>query len=314
MLTILLKILSILGIVLLVILGSLLFVLLTVLFVPVFYKIRVNRQSDWDVSVRANWLLGLAGASFLYPQPGSLRIRILFFKLFDSAAGAENAPKQHSGKGREKKGTHAREKHTKKPHSGEKPEDKTEEKTAVPGEENRSDTTNRESPRAGHPPEQDEEARQDRTKTGAESAAASGPIEKIRCKFQRIYDKIKNIRDNINHYREILLCEDTKGLLNHGFMRLGRILKSIRPRKLKADIRFGTGSPDTTGYAYAVYGILCPYLGKHVLVVPDFEQAVLEGELTASGHITVFQLLRHGVMLALDKRLRQLISKFQQED
>ncbi|MDE6700476.1 MAG: DUF2953 domain-containing protein, partial [Acetatifactor sp.] len=93
--------------------------------------------------------------------------------------------------------------------------------------------------------------------------------------------------------------------------RLGRILKSIRPRKLRADIRFGTGSPDTTGYAFGIYGMFCSWLGKQVVLTPDFERAVLVGELDAAGHITVFKLLWHGLILVTDRRIRALMDKLE---
>ena len=103
--------------------------------------------------------------------------------------------------------------------------------------------------------------------------------------------------------------EETKGLFKHASMRLGKILKSIRPRKFRADIRFGAASPDTTGYVCAAYGMICCHLGKHVNFTPDFEQEILQGDLYAAGHITVFKLLWNGLMLVRDKRLWQLKDK-----
>ena len=103
--------------------------------------------------------------------------------------------------------------------------------------------------------------------------------------------------------------EDTRKLFWHGCLRVGRILKNIRPRRLKADILFGAASPDTTGYLYALYGMIYPYLGEHVLVTPDFTQAVFEGEIEAAGHITIFQVLWNSILFLLDKRLRRLIRR-----
>ena len=76
--------------------------------------------------------------------------------------------------------------------------------------------------------------------------------------------------------------------------------------------RIGTGSPDTTGYLYGIYGMLLPKLGKGVCVTPDFEQAIVEGDLKASGHFTVACVLFHSLRLVLDRRLRQLINKIRQ--
>lgn len=134
-------------------------------------------------------------------------------------------------------------------------------------------------------------------------------IEKIKYTISNIYDKIKEIWENITYYAELLKEENTKVLFRHVTMRVGKILRSIRPRHLKADIIFGTGSPDTTGYAYGVYGMLSAVLGPKVIVVPDFEQAILKGELQFSGHITVWVLLINALKLFFDPKLHLFIEK-----
>ena len=134
-------------------------------------------------------------------------------------------------------------------------------------------------------------------------------IEKIKYTICGIYDKIKHILEELGFYKELLQDEDTKALFSHGCRRLGKVLKNIRPRKLKADITYGTGSPDTTGYLYGFYGMLSPKLGKDICIVPDFEEPILEGSLYAAGHITVCTLLINMLALLLDKRLRILIGR-----
>ena len=71
----------------------------------------------------------------------------------------------------------------------------------------------------------------------------------------------------------------------------------------------GTGSPDTTGYAYGIYGMASAWLGNGICVTPDFTQAILEGEIYGAGHITVFKLLWHSLRVVLDKRLQLLIHR-----
>lgn len=316
MLTIILKILSILGILLLVLLGVLLSAVLLVLFVPVTYRVRADRQeavpegnSDgtgepvflplMHIAVRADWLLGILRVRFQYPDPGTVTVKFLCFTLFDSGTENERAEKRTKAGGQAKR---------------------TAERTkTIKPEEKAAAHTNMEAERTETKTESDE------VRTGAQSAAGAyreekagseeksrlkqNPFEKIRYTFRRLCAKIKELWENFTYYREVLLCEDTRDLVHHALMRLGRILKNIRPRKLRADIRFGTGSPDTTGYAFGVYGMFCSWLGKQVIVTPDFERAVLAGELDAAGHITAFKLLWHGLMLVTDRRLRELIDK-----
>lgn len=299
MLTILLKILSILGIAALAVLGVALTVILLVLFVPVSYRIKAERRPSPEegppeadqagdfgkaltrVAVNARWLFGFLRVCFYYPDPGTLRAKALFFTLYDSGkpktAVQEDAPKKNAP-----------------------PKQNDESGSSSSGAKDAS--------MAEDTGEKSSAARRD-----VADEPSSDPFAKLQYTFHKLCDKIREIRENTAYYREILLDEDTKGLLHHALMRLGKILRSIRPRKLRADVRFGTGSPDTTGYAFGVYGMLCAYLGKNVLLTPDFERAVLEGELFAAGHVTVCRLLWHGVMVALDKRLWELVSKLKKE-
>lgn len=293
MLTILSKIPVVLGVLLLVLIGLLLLAVLAVLFVPVIYRVHVEKQNELHIAVRVNWLLGLVRVRFFYPHPGNVIAKVLCFKVYDS--GGINSHDNATGET-----------------AGRTPKPKRQ------GMEQPRGAASQDGPDQDEPdqdkPDQDKPD-QDRTAQQSEGEPAPGSFfEKLQYTFRNLCDKIKDIRENTAYYREILLCEDTKGLLNHAFLRLGKILKSIRPRKLKADVRFGTGSPDTTGYAFAIYGVLCPYLGRQVLVVPDFERAVLEGEFYAAGHITVFRLLWNGLMLVFDKRLQELRVKLKREE
>lgn len=326
MLTIILKILGILGILLLALLSVVVTILLLVLFVPVAYSVRVDRRKVCEgeplqdepevlpeeyllrVAAKADWLLGFLRVQFFYPEPKSVTVKVLFFKIFDSLKEAEEEERQttrsETSKTKKSKSKKAAPAKSKEIAIG-ADEAKTTESKTVEGKKTKS--TNLESP-------EKDSAKQ------KENNPKRNPLEKIQYTFQKICDKIKEIcgkiqeaRNRTEYYKEILSSEDTKELLNHAFMRLGKILKSIRPRKLQADMRFGTGAPDTTGYVFGMYGILCSYLGKNVILTPDFERAVLTGELYAAGHITIFTLLWHILWLILDKRLWELYSKLKEE-
>ena len=282
MLTIVLNILSIIGLILLILLGLILLLLFIVLFVPITYRIKARKYDDIEAVVRVNWLFGLLRARFLYPEPGNIVVKCLFFTIYNSKR-EKRPPKFKSGR------------NTKAGDEGDK------EKEAPPAETVSPGTSASEIPKGSVP---DGEASADGKKESLRS-----PIEKIKYTFRDFYGKIKDIKENAAYYKEILSSEDTRFLLKHVFTRLGKILKSIRPRKINADIRYGTGSPDTTGYLFGIYGMFCSCLGKHVIVTPDFEQAVLEGKLYAAGHITIFKILWHGLMLAIDKKLWDFISR-----
>ena len=307
MLTILFKILGILGILLLVLLGIALTVILLVLFFPLCYKAYGQKSADeMRFSVKVRWLFGLVRIFYDYPQPGKLLAKVLFFTVYDSSA-----EKKSSAPGED---THAA------PERDITEEARETSRTSEPSDASETSgqtLLSHDSHIAKTDPATDTEASADAKISAEENTPGpqqetstfgktTGFFEKIRYTIRKICDKIKYILKNISFYRELWNDPDTKGLLQHAGKRIGHILKRLRPRKLEVNARVGTGSPDTTGYLYGIYGMILPKLGKGVCITPDFEQAILEGDFKASGHFTVACVLFHSARLLMDKRLQQL--------
>lgn len=314
MLTILFKILSILGIFFLILLGIALVVILLVLFFPVCYKMSGKKNAEeMQFAAKMKWLFGLVRVSYSYPVPGKLLAKVLFFTVYDSSAEKKNsAPVENTHTAPNKDITEAAQETS----MTSEPSDTSEssDTSVTSGQTLLSDDTDM----AKTDTATDTEASAD-AKTSAEentpgpqqetSGKLAGFFEKIRYTIRKICDKIKYILQNISFYRELWNDPDTKGLLQHAGSRIGHILKRLRPRKLEVNARVGTGSPDTTGYLYGIYGMILPKLGKGVCITPDFEQAILEGDFKASGHFTVACVLFHSARLLMDKRLQQLKHK-----
>jgi len=309
MLAILLKILSVLGIILLVVLGILLLTLLLVLFMPIVYRIHAEKDAEvFRVNGKVRWLFGLVRVRILYPEPGTVVVKFLWFTLYDSGKTV-----LRKSKSKKKKPANAKnaEETTTSPEDVSQPENNTKQakETKHTGKTKRTEEQkNKEAAKATETfdsqtvNEANEEPQSLKEKLFAK-------YEKIKYTLKKIYDKIKHILENITFYKELLQDAETKGLLSHGWKRLEKIFRSIRPRKLKADVIFGTGSPDTTGYAYGIYGMIMPKLGKQVVVTPDFNEKILEGQVDAAGYIMVFTLLRHVFAVVFDKRLWRLKEK-----
>lgn len=328
MLSILLKILSILGILLLWLLGIALLLVLLALFYPISYKLAGKKDTGQTaVSAKASWLFGIFRVSFEYPEPGRVLLKVLFFTLFDSGkeiadkagAGPGEAEKAVKGPGKAKQGQEqggqgsAQEECPEMPGKGQaSPGGKGQEKGA-----DQESTSSEVAPDQSNAPRQNPESGDGSPGSGPEPGESEDntdpflfkKFKKIKYTFRSIYDKIKNIWENISYYIELLQEEETKLLFSHVVFRLGKLLRSIRPRQVRGRVLFGTGSPDTTGYAYGMYGMLWPVLGNSFLVTPDFTRAVLEGDICLSGRITVFTILWNGLGILLDKKLKRFIRK-----
>ena len=303
---IILKILSVIGITLLLLLGILLTLLFLVLFCPVCYCGEGRAEGEnKELKVRVSWLLGLIRVLYSFPNPGGLKAKIFFFTAYNSQKQKKaSAMKKQKKKADSKDDNSTTEILPEEGNSNTTPKMITEENTGANIEEhNQSEREESDSSAK----EADSAAEKESTASNPE--AHGNIFEKIKYTIQGIYDKIKKVWDNISYYRELLQEENTKCLWAHVKQRMGKILQSIRPRHLKADITFGTGSPDTTGYIFAFYGILSPYLGKDVRLTPDFQQAIVNGRFKVSGHITCIVLLFNGLSLLFDKKMKIFLRK-----
>ncbi len=319
MLHVILQILAVIGIILLCILGLLLLLILLVLFVPVRY--RVSGVKDGDVislAVKVTYLLHILSVRYDYKEPGNIIVKLFGIRIFDSG-------KQADGSREEQKETSTGQQTAEEAAKQSGKQTETAEQSGKTAEE-----------ATGQNPPPAEELNQGKTKDTAgqdadrlkEEAASEVQAEETQGKFQKIKytirnicDKIKNIvqklksiAENISYYRDVLTDIENERLLKRVKLRVFKVLKSIRPRVLKADLLIGTGSPDTTGYLCALYGMLLPVFGNNVNITADFEKAVWEGSVYAKGKITVFTILLQAGKIFFDKQLRIFIRQLKREE
>jgi hypothetical protein len=89
-----------------------------------------------------------------------------------------------------------------------------------------------------------------------------------------------------------------------------KLLKHIYPRKLSAEIEFGTDDPATTGQVLGVIAVFYGYYGNTVQILPNFNEEILQGQVYCKGRIRLFTLLIICIKLIIDKNFRLLIKNF----
>lgn len=329
MLSVIGSILRILGIILLSVLGIVLVLLLLILFMPIVYRVQAERQTDLHASAKVRWLFGFLRVEFIYPEPGNLVAKVLFFKVFDSGgktpgAGQEDEVKDSESDSEsfsETTGDTSDDVSDLKADHFDKPDTPAAVKgTAPPNVSNnhpataQTSATDAQDDMTDYEAVKAHEAAWQEVERKLRGEKPESKIDKIKYTFRNTCDKIKGVWENVSYYRDILSENETRLLLDHVMLRIGKILKSIRPRKFSADILFGTGSPDTTGYILGAYGMLSPFIGGTVILTPDFETAVLKGNLFVAGHITIARILWQGLLLVLDRKLWHFIAKVKHED
>lgn len=86
-----------------------------------------------------------------------------------------------------------------------------------------------------------------------------------------------------------------------------RFLGHVSPKDVKIVGKIGLEDAYMTGQALAVLGMLFPFLGENTVIVPDFENKVLEGSVHIEGKIHNFRMLAILWRLIKDRDVRKII-------
>lgn len=86
-----------------------------------------------------------------------------------------------------------------------------------------------------------------------------------------------------------------------------RFLGHVSPKDVKIVGKIGLEDPYMTGQALAVLGMLFPFLGENTVIVPDFENKVLEGSVHIEGKSHNFRMLAILWRLIKDRDVRKII-------
>lgn len=304
---VILQILAVIGIVLLVLLALLILTVLAVLFVPIRYRASGEKEADR--------IEGVAAVSFLYPilsfkwqrtgNENRWALRLLGIRLKSSRKAdkdkAAEPEKTEKGKASEPVKEEAKQPVISNAQNAETGN------AAQQTKENGTQETDRTSSETGSAGDKTSEKR-------AADKQEKDTEKKARFTISGLCDKMENIRDNVEYYKERLTAEENRLFLKRTKERIFAVLKSIKPKVLTARIVCGTGSPDTTGYVCAVYGMLYPVIEDRISFTADFENKVLDGELSVKGKVRVATLVRHGIKILLDKQLKVFLKEMKRED
>lgn len=331
MLHIILTILKIIGILILIVLALFLVMIGVVLFVPIRYRAKGKKDEEgFFVKAEVYWLLHLFRIKAVYPEPGRIIVKVLCFTVYDS--GKEKTKKPQKEKSAKKKkvkeqttAVKKKEKTIRKEASIDKKEEALKETNVKTQAEKQAGTQTEKKAEKQSETQTEEQAE---TQAGTEKGKIGQVIDRIKEILQKVLDIIKNIRytiarfcdkikeiwANIQYYIEVFQAEETKRAFFMCKQQLYKIWKNIRPTKCKAELKIGTGEPDTTGYILALHGMLYPLIGNNVMIEPDFENQVIEGSFFVKGRITIFVLICAAVKLYFDEDIRHFLKRFKREE
>ncbi len=300
MLSVLLTILKIVGIILLVLLSALILIVVLVLFVPVRYKItgygKDSAETPIHVHIKFTWMLHIVRGFFIYPEAAYIKIKFLFFTVFDSSAEKkEPAPKVRK-------------------------KTKVAEQDSIKVEAVKAESL-KEEPETEMPMPEAQQVKEEIPPHKKEKKSWKTPfvkiwhiIKNIGYTIREICAKIKKAVLNIRYYIEIIKSEEFQKAFSLCSKQLGRIYRNVKPTKLKANITVGTEDPAVTGQILEVYSILYPLIGNNVFIFPDFEHSVIEGDFYIKGRVSVYVLLWAAWKIYKDRNIRKVLKMLKREE
>lgn len=325
MISILLTVLKIIGIILLVLLGVLLMAVLLVLFVPVRYNLHAHRDLQEEAAlvakVKVTWLLHLISVCFFYPDAAYVRAKILGITIYRSDQEKKNRKKEKSGKEKD-----AQKKESAKSQEALKKEENSVQKESCGKEENRrqKEDSGKEENR-GKKEDFGQKENSGQEKVIGQQEEKERPsikqffmkliqgLKNIKYTIRQICDKIKHIVRNIRYYLDVIQSETFQRAFLLCRKQVLSLLKSVLPKKITGKLLIGTGDPASTGQVLAIYGMLYPLIGDNIVITPDFEQQIIEGELLIKGRITAGKLLKVAFVVFFNKDIRRVIKLLKRE-
>lgn len=326
MIQVILFILKIIGITLLTILCLVLFILALVLFVPVFYKVKiVHNPQKTQIRAGASFLFPLLWIRFEYMKKISYAVRIFGFALIDSEKSKEQKKEKQKKKQKEKSG--------RKKKKAANPEKKEKTKQVIKPDDTRNQDTGRKPEETEKPEKQNKLKTKDKSqrrpeskstaetnknfqKTETKEKSRSSFFEKIKSKIEKIRNTISSIVQKIRrllHQKDelfgILGKPETKRAIVFVWQKLKQLLRHILPRKIKGYIAYGADNPATTGQVIGVISVLYAKTGKLLELRPNFEEKQLEADVELKGRMQIFTLLLIAGKVYFNKELRQAVKE-----
>lgn len=332
-------ILKILGILILSILALILLILCALLFVPVTYRLELEKQERAEVTAKVGWLLSFVSVRYRLQYPGEdgglfqdLQVKILGFTVLRPFAQEEEKPpdkqkkKKKNKSKREKKETHkASEAEIRREESADgQPYDGSDrakhqecEQTASCSEGTQNQKT--EEPHDLPQHSLNETKHKEKKPRVPLSERIRGIFRKIAGVFHGLVDRMKHIGEtlqNLLHKKDELLSfwrmEEFVRARAFLIKELKHLWKRYRPRRVEGALHFGFDDPSTTGLCMGALSVLSPWYPGKMDLTPDFDRKILEGNLEIRGHIQLYVLLFAALRFWRNRDVRYMYGRWKE--
>lgn len=136
-------------------------------------------------------------------------------------------------------------------------------------------------------------------------------IEQIKSKLQQLMDNLKKINkqreDLLKVYRSPRFGQAKKDVIKY----IKSAFRLLKPDRLEGHVLFGTGDPASTGEIFGFLALAIPIYYKFLILVPDFEEKVLEAKLSGKGKLRLISIVILLIKVSLNKNLIKVVKRVQ---
>lgn len=297
MLHVVLLILKILGILLLSILGLLLLVLCAALFVPVRYRLDMEKQEQVRVTAKAGWLFRFLFVKYELRWPEEealwqdLCFRILGIPVFRPFRKKKKKREKPEPKAEPAQIPEKPQSIKTEPEPEISPEpDPIPEPEPIPKSEAASEEIREPAPvpKKEHIPELEKPKISLWERICRFFRKLADRINGIGKSVQHLGDSIRNVGEKKDTLVEFWNLEEHVRARKALIKEASYLWKRFRPRKIKGTLHFGLWDPAATGILMGMLSMLYAWYPEDFMLDPDFDQLILKGELHIKGHIRLY--------------------------
>ena len=318
---VILTILKILLWIVLIILGIILLLVLLVLFAPIRYRLQGEINSEKiEISAKVSFLIISVLVNFSKAAGLDYMARLLGIKVYPRGSDGKKNKPSHSKKSKEKKAKGKKTENDEKTEAERAEVEKTEgseisdsefwnDVIAEPESVEADGETDEALPDEALP----DEVAEKKPKVSLKEKAAkaydkAGQIkEKTGQALEKAQNSLDKVQTKLDHVIQFLDKPFTQKTIKRVKKLIVRIFKTIKPKKSRANVRFGLSNAADTGEMLGKLSAFYPYYYKWLFITPDFYQKGVEGDFDIRGRIRLAFIVFPALGLIISRDFRRTL-------
>ena len=134
----------------------------------------------------------------------------------------------------------------------------------------------------------------------------------FKAKLQKLGNTFKKLKNKKEKLEAIFLSKEGRATIRRIKVQVFKVLKHLKFTKIRGRLHFGFDDPATTGKVLGLACILYPAYRNKLNLEPDFNEAVIDGDLYIRGRIRIFNLLLPAAKIKFDKGFNKMLKAIKQ--